>query len=80
MQGTEAQGIIKAIKNNMKLPWKKQEDFKGVTAAHTLNADKTIIYIPKVEDSGREVVDKWIYLSELINKVEEYDSIKKSKK
>lgn len=65
----------------MKLPWKTFEEFKGIAAAHTLNINKTILYKPKVEENGLEIgVDKWIYLSELINKIEEYDSIKKSKK
>lgn len=63
------------------MKWKNFEDFKGVAAAHTLNANKTVIFYPKVDDNGLETgVDKWIYLSELINELEQYDSTKKPKK
>jgi len=62
------------------MKWKTFEEFKGISAAHTLNIDKTILYKAKVVDGLECGIDKWIYLSELINELEKYDSSKKPKK
>lgn len=62
------------------MKWRTFKEFKGLAAAHTLNIDKTVLYKAKVEDGLERGVDKWIYLSDLINELEKYDSTKKPKK